>query len=294
MIGTLATGSVQDGCTILGVSRSGYYAWKNRKPGPRVEEDARLLEDIRRVHKESRQTYGVPRMTPAMQALGYPCGRKRVARLMKQGRLQGIQKKGFRPRTTDSDHSMPVSPNLLREMPPVTGKDQAWVSDITYIRTHEGWVYLSAVMDLWSRKIVGWHADSNLRSNLATTALHRAIDARMPGRGLLHHSDQGKQYASESYRSILDWTGTRQSMSRAGNCYDNAAAESLWSTIKTELVHRCTFRSRDEARLALFGYIQYYNNRRLHSSLGYRSPAQFEKAAHRPESTYPFVSTTMG
>lgn len=281
MIRRLAGRSVRWRCEALGVSRSGYYGWTSRRPGHRAAEDIGLAEKIRDIHAESRGTYGVPRMRRALRKLGCACGRKRVARLMKQQRLQGVQKRGFRPQTTDSGHALPASPNLLREAPRVSRRDQVWVSDITYIRTREGWLYLSSVMDLWSRKIVGWHVSDTLEADVATTALHRAIDLRQPARGLIHHSDQGKQYASQTYRRILETVGIRQSMSRVGNCYDNATAESLWSTIKAELIHRQIFRSRDEARLALFGYIQFYNNRRLHSSLDYSSPVEFEESVIR-------------
>jgi len=288
-------GSISELCFLFSVVRSGYYAWKRRGIGKRRKENAVLKEEIRNIHKESEDNYGSPRITPELKNKGYRCGHNRVARLMKEMGIKGALKRKFRPRTTDSRHALPVSPNLLKELPKITEKNQAWVSDITYIKTDEGWLYLSAIMDLWSRRIVGWQASESLKSELVTDALQRAIDNRKPQKGMICHSDRGVQYASQVCRNILKSAGIASSMTEAGNCYDNAAMESFWSTLKAEMVYRKKFESRRDARLALFHYIEvFYNRKRLHSRLGYRSPEQFESRRERNIFTVPQVSIISG
>jgi len=288
-------GSIAELCSLFNAARSGYYAWKKRGIGKRRKENAVLKEEIRNIHKESDENYGSPRITPELKNKGYSCGHNRVSRLMKELGIKGALKRKFRPRTTDSRHALPISPNLLKEIPAVTEPDQAWVSDITYIKTDEGWLYLAAIMDLWSRKIVGWQASESLKSELVTDALQRAIDKRRPSKGLIYHSDRGVQYASQVCRNILQSADIASSMTAAGNCYDNAAMESFWSTLKSEMVYRRRLQSRRDARLALFNYIEvFYNRRRLHSALGYRSPEQFESRRKRYSFTVSQVSIISG
>lgn len=287
--------SITELCSLFNAARSGYYAWKKRGLGKRRKENTLLKEDIRRIHKESDENYGSPRITSELKNKGYSCGHNRVARIMKELGIKGALKRRFRPRTTDSRHALPVSPNLLKEIPRVTERDQAWVSDITYIKTDEGWLYLAAIMDLWSRKIVGWQASESLKSELVTDALQRAIDKRRPNKGLIYHSDRGVQYASQVCRNILQSAYIASSMTAAGNCYDNAAMESFWSTLKTEMVYRRRLESRRDTRLALFNYIEvFYNRKRLHSALGYRSPEQFESRREQNIFTVPQVSIISG
>ena len=264
-------------CSVLEVSRSGYYDWvKARKTeSPRQRENRELVERIREIHKQSRRNYGAPRIHAALRAEGWTCGLNRIARLMRENGIRSRMGRKFRPHTTDSNHSQPVFENRLPEAT-IDGVDQVWAADITYIPTDEGWVYLATVMDLFSRLIVGWSVQRTLKAELPLAALQSALDRR--GRApVLHHSDRGTQYASKLYRSVLEARGIQGSMSRKGNCYDNATKESFYHSLKTELVHHEHYRTLDEARPSLFEYIEaFYNRERLHSSLGYRSPAQFE------------------
>lgn len=264
-------------CRVLGVSRSGYYDWLERQPSARELANQKLLLAIAQVHEDSRQTYGSPRVTHTLKRHHHACGRHRVARLMRRAGLRAWPKRAFRPKTTEGKHPLPIAPNRLRSEPPPAEPNRVWVSDITYIATAQGWVYLAAVMDLWSRKVVGWAAADHLRAELAQEALTRALRTRRPPPGLIHHSDRGIQYASGPYRACLRAHGLVPSMSAAGHCYDNAAMESFWSTLKSELIHRRDWQTREEVELALFDYVEtFYNPRRLHSSLCFRSPVEFE------------------
>jgi len=269
--------SVKELAETLRVSRSGYYAWVGRQEhaGPRARQNAVLMAHIRSMHQEHQERYGSPRIYQALRQRGVRCGHNRVARLMRQEGLRAKAKRPFRPRTTQPG-SKPA-PNLLAKVPPPKAPNAIWVADITYIRTGEGWLYLAAVMDLYSRRIVGWHAADHLRSELAEQALQEALHLRRPARSWMHHSDQGFQYSSLAYQELLRSHQAVRSMSRKGECYDNAAMESFWSSLKGELLEE-QLPSRKAAIQALFEYIEmYYNRRRLHSSLGYESPVDFEK-----------------
>ena len=266
-------------CKLLGVSRSGFYAWLGRGESPRAKANRELLADVRRIHKESRGTYGAPRIHAVLRKVKR-VGRNRVARLLAKDGLSGQARRRFRVQTTDSNHGEPIAPNLLKEAGPPAEQNTVWVADITYVATDEGWLYLAAIMDLHSRKIVGWAMRDNMRAGLALGALDMALKPREPRAGLIHHSDRGSQYASQIYRSALRSKGLRASMSGKGNCYDNAAMESFFRSLKTELVYRTRYRTRREAQSEVFDWIEgFYNRTRLHSSLGYRSPADFEDAA---------------
>ncbi len=267
-------------CKTLRVSRSGFYAWFGRSESDRAREDRRLLALIQGVFDESRCTYGSPRVHACLQQRGVRCSEKRVARLMKKHGLRPRLKKQFRVQTTDSNHDNPIAPNLLEQNFDTDRPNQAWVSDITYIPTDEGWLYLATIMDLFSRAVIGWSMSASLKAISATAALRMAIERRSPPAGLIHHSDRGVQYTSDEYRRALKDHGMIASMSRKGNCYDNAVAESFFHTLKTELVVHEHYRTRAEARATLFDYIEaFYNRQRLHSSLGYLSPVDFEAAA---------------
>jgi transposase InsO family protein len=264
-------------CAVLSVSRSGYYQWQHGTESPRASRDRTLLEKIVRVHARSRCTYGSPRMKIALETEDEPVGRHRVARLMREAGLQGRQKRRYRVRTTDSAHDHPIAPNLLAQENAPSAPDRIWTSDITYVDTDEGWLYLAGVLDLYSRRLIGWAMGPSLQTTLPLAALDMALRARRPAAGLLHHSDRGCQYASEAYRKKLASHGLRASMSRKANCYDNATIESFWSTLKQELIYRRRFTTRADAATALFSYIEgFYNTTRLHSSLGYKSPLDYE------------------
>lgn len=259
------------------VSRSGYYKWLKRVEGDRARKARELTAHLQRIHKEKKQRYGSPRMCQQLRKEGIHTSENRVARLMKAAGIQARPKRAFRPRTTVSNHLNPIAPNQLKAAPEPTRPDQIWVTDITYIWTLQGWIYLAAVMDLFSRRIVGWALSDTLETPLVKEALARAQKERRPPPGLLHHSDRGCQYASHAYRALLESWGMNASMSAAGCCYDNAAMESFWSTLKSELVPETCFADLREARTALFEYIElFYNPKRLHSALGYHSPVDFE------------------
>jgi putative transposase len=266
-------------CAALEVSTSGYYDWFNRsvQPGPRARENALLVIAITQIHLASRETYGSPRIQQALLKTGRTHGRNRIARLMRQERLCGRAKGRFKVCTTDSNHDQPIAPNRLAQRPPPTAPNQSWAADITFIPTEEGWLYLAGVLDHYSRRIVGWAMDQNIDTQLVLAAWDMARTQRQPPPELLFHSDRGCQYASADFRHALARSHAVPSMSRKGNCYDNAAMESFWSTLKQELVYRRCFKTRAEARLAIFDYIEtFYNRRRLHSSLNYLCPVDFE------------------
>ncbi len=268
---------VQELAWALSVSRSGYYRWLERPPSQRAQSARQLTAQIRQIHQASRGSYGSPRVHQSLVRQGVVTSENRVARLMQAVGLTARPKRAFRPRTTDSRHPGPIAPNRLKEAPTPTRPDQTWVADITYLWTASGWVYLAAVMDLFSRKIVGWALRPTLEATVVKEALQRALAARRPAAGLVHHSDRGSQYASGLVRTLLHSWQIQPSMSAAGCCYDNAAMESFWSTLKTELAqHRC-WADLQQARLAIFDYIElFYNPKRLHSALGYHSPVDYE------------------
>lgn len=252
------------------VSRSGYYRWLKRAEGERARKARELTVHLQRIHQEKKQRYGSPRMCQQLRQEGIHTSENRVARLMKAAGIKARSKRAFRPRTTDSNHPHPIAPNQLKAAPEPTAPNQIWVTDITYIWTVQGWIYLAAVMDLFSRRIVGWALSDSLETPLVKEALARAQKERRPPPGLLHHSDRGSQYASHAYRALLESWGMNASMSAAGCCYDNAAMESFWSTLKSELVPETCFADLREARTALFEYIElFYNPKRLHSALDY-------------------------
>ena len=273
--------AVSQMCRVLRVGRSGFYAWCERPVAERKQRDAELANKIRVLHAESKGTYGTPRIKRDLAEAGVAVGRKRVARLMRDQGIAGRHKRRFR-KTTDSAHALPVAKNLLaRDFSPAA-PNQVWAADITYVRTWEGWSYLAVVMDLYSRRIVGWALADNMRTDLVLEALRRGIAVRRPGPGLVHHSDRGSQYASELYRTDLAQHGIVQSMSRKGNCWDNAVVESFFSTLKEELIYRHTWPTRSRVREAITEYIDgFYNRRRRHSTLGQVSPINYELADRR-------------
>lgn len=268
-------------CDVLDVSRSSYYAWRKRPVSARSQRREVLTERIRAVHAVKHQdNYGAPRIQQELEKQGHACNRKTVAKCMKAAGIQSKTVKKFRVSTTDSNHPHPVAKNIVdRDFAP-TRKNQTWVADITSIRTEESWLYLAAVEDLFSRKIVGWSMSDRIDSRLVVDALEMAIQRELPGEGLIAHSDRGVQYASEHYQTLLKKHDITCSMSRKGNCWDNAPMESFFATLKKELVYREHYQTRDDARRSLFDYIEiFYNRVRRHSALGYLSPAEFEQAA---------------
>lgn len=270
-------------CANLEVSPSGYYAWQKRRatPSPRTVENQTLAKQIEAIHTQSRQTYGSPRIVDALRKQGCRHGRNRIARLMKAGSLCGRQQGRYRVPTTDSNHDQPIAPNRLAQAPKATAPNQLWVADITYIDTQEGWLYVAGVLDLYSRKIVGWAMSERIDTSLVLKALDMALLHRTPPANVLFHSDRGVQYASGDFRQAIRQAGLVASMSRKGNCYDNAFMESFWSTLKLELVYRGLFQTRAQARAQIFDYIEvFYNRQRAHSALDFHSPVDFETLNH--------------
>jgi len=268
---------VKDMCQVLGVSRSGYYAQRSRGQSQRAQANERLLVRIREEFHLSRKTYGSPRIHAALKRKGVACSRKRVARLMHLDQLAARKARRRIPRTTQRDPKAMPAPNLLNQDFSSPAPDRKWVSDITYIDTAEGWLYLASVLDLFSRRVVGWAMDEHMEASLVQQAWNMAVSQRQPSADLLHHSDQGSQYTSDLYQHALAAQHCQVSMSRPGNCFDNAAMESFFSTLKSECADQ-QFDTRSQARTAIFEYIEaWYNRQRLHSSLGYFSPVEFER-----------------
>jgi putative transposase len=266
-------------CRVLQVKKAGYYAWVSRPPSRHAEDDAQLAEVITVIHTETRRRYGSPRVHAELKVQGHLHGEKRIARLMQEEGLRGKTARRFRV-TTDSDHAHPIAPNVLdRQFAMAEGAapDRVWIGDITYLTTRDGWLYLAVVLDLASRRVIGWAMRHTLEGALTRDALAMALTSRQPAPGTLHHSDRGSQYAAGDYQDMLTTHAMNGSMSRAGNCWDNAVAESFFATLKRELADDADWATRDEARTAVFEYIEvWYNQQRRHSSLGYLSPAAFE------------------
>ena len=266
-------------CQVLGVSASGYYAWRRRPEPARVKQDARLAVEIAAEHKRSRGIYGSPRVHRGLRARGVRVSRKRIERLMRQNGIKGRQKRRFR-RTTDSKHSQPIAPNVLDRRFDPSRPNEAWAGDVTFVATGEGWLYLAILLDLFSRRVIGWAlSDTNDRA-LALEALNQALRSRHPPRGLVHHSDRGSPYASEDYRAALEGAGVVASMSRTGDCWDNAVSESFFATLRAELLDHERYETRAAATAAIGDYIDgFYNPQRRHSRLDYVSPIEFELRA---------------
>ena len=266
-------------CRVLAVSKAGYYAWVQRPPSTHIADDAALAEAIKSIHEKSRRTYGSPRVHEELKAQGRQHGEKRVARLMREEGLRAKTSRRFQT-TTDSNHAYPIAPNTLDRQFAVDESpalDRVWVGDITYLTTREGWLYLAIVLDLASRRVIGWAMRHTLEGALTRDALAMALTGRRPAPGVLHHSDQGSQYAAGEYQDMLTAHGMECSMSRVGNCWDNAVAESFFATLKRELADDADWPTRDAARTAVFEYIEvWYNQQRRHSSLGYLSPVAYE------------------
>ena len=266
-------------CSALGVSRSGYYEWRGRRPSRRAEDNQRLLQHIREVHRASRENYGAHKTWKALRADGESCGENRVARLRQAHGIVAERVVLFR-RAYANRNSAPPAPNLLNRDFTAERPNRVWVTDVTFVPTRRGWLYVAAMIDLFSRRVVGWSMGNRPDQPLVIDALRMALEQRQPEPGLIHHSDQGQVYAGGMYRAMLREHGIVQSMSRKGNCLDNAVAESFFSNLKNELVHHTLYEDRDQARSAIFDYMElFYNRQRLHESLGYVSPVCFEAMA---------------
>jgi transposase InsO family protein len=266
-------------CATLEVCPAGYYAWRQRPRAPREQRRDTLLVEVRAIHAQFKARYGSPRTQAELVARGHACCVNTVARLMREHGIAAKTARKFRCTTTDSDHDLPVAENLLGRQFDASVANEVWLADITYIPTREGWLYLAAVEDLYSRRVVGWAMAEHMDSRLVVDALALAVQRRLPGEGLLAHSDRGSQYASEHYQRLLARHGITCSMSRRADCWDNAPMESFFASLKKELVHGADFATRAQARAAIFEYIEvFYNNQRRHSSLGYVSPAEYEQS----------------
>jgi putative transposase len=264
-------------CEVLEVSRSGYYAWLERPESVRVKRRRELAVKVKAIHQENRGVYGSPRVHQALVAVGENVCKNTVAKVMREHEIRAKTKRKFVPRTTDGNHSQPVADNLLGRQFSAELPNLKWAADITYIPTGQGWLYLAGVIDLCSRKIVGWSMADHMKTDLVSDALSMAIARRRPGDGLVHHSDRGVQYASDDYQHLLQLHGMEPSMSGKGDCWDNACMESFWATLKNELVNHEQYATREQARQSIFQYIElFYNRKRLHSALGYLSPEAFE------------------
>jgi transposase InsO family protein len=264
-------------CQVLEVSENGYYNWSKRGKSKRKREDEELAERIEDAYRQHGGKYGSPRIHAALKTQGVHCGRKRVARLMREKDLYARRRRR-KARTTNSRHRFSIAPNLLKRDFAADAPNKKWVADITFIETREGWLYLSGVLDTYSRKIVGWSMDKQHDTTLVETALQMALQKRHPAAGLIHHSDRGSEYASTRYQTLLQQHDIQASMSGKGDCYDNAMMESFWATLKEECCGNTIFATREEAKTAIFSYIEVdYNRKRLHSSLGYMSPVDYEK-----------------
>jgi putative transposase len=267
-------------CAVLEVSPAGYYAWRERPVSRRSAANRGLLDDIQRIHRDNHGCYGSPRIHIELKAQGRGESRGRIERLMRRYGIRAIMAKPRRLRTTDSRHDLPIAPNLLDRNFTAAAPNRVWLADITYIETAEGWLYLATVLDIYSRRIVGWAMRDHLRSELPLAALQMAISNQRPGPGLIHHSDRGVQYASHDYRQALAAAGVVASMSRRADCYDNAPMESFFHTLKTERVHHRQYITRAEAQRDVFAYIEgFYNRTRRHSAIGYISPIEMELKA---------------
>lgn len=265
-------------CGVLDITRSGYYAWRQRRPSPRAVANVQLLEQIRRVHLASRENYGAFKTWEALCLAGRRCGHNRVARLRQAHGIEAKRMRRFRASHAGRGNGEVLAPNLLERDFRAPRPDRVWVGDVSFIPTHEGWLYLAVLLDLYSRRVVGWAMSSRINQPLVTRALNMAITQRHPKAGLIHHTDQGMIYASAAYRAMLHEHDIIASMSRKGNCWDNAVAESFFSNLKNELTWHRNFHTREEARVAIFDYIElFYNRYRLHQTLGYRSPVQHEE-----------------
>jgi putative transposase len=270
---------VRELCHALEVAESGYYAW-HKKGGLscHATRDKVLAEQIQEIHKKSRGNYGAPRIHKELVKQGEHCSLKRVGRIMRERSIRGKGKRKFKPNTTDSNHNLPIAPNLLEQNFQCDAPDKIYTADITYIPTLEGWLYLAVVIDLFSRKVIGWAMDEHMPRHLVMNALTMAYWRRKPAPGVVHHSDRGSQYASHDFQALLKSYGMMCSMSRSGNCYDNAVTESFFHSLKVELVHDAKFKTREDAKAAIFEHIEvFYNRERTHSTLGYCTPEQFEE-----------------
>lgn len=274
-----ATWPIRLMCRVLEVSASGYYAWRKRPESPRKQANRKLLGDVQRLHRLHRGRYGSPRIHAALREEGIVVSPGRVARLMRRHGLRALAGRKFKPCTTDSRHDLAIAPNLLEQEFVATAPNQIWLTDITYIPTDEGWLYLAAVLDMATRKIVGWSMRSHMRTELPLAALMMAAQRQRPGEGLIHHSDRGSQYAAADYRKYIASIKAVASMSKTACCYDNAPMESFFHSLKVELVHQQKWATREDAKRDLFQYIEgYYNRVRIHSALGYKTPEQAERS----------------
>ena len=277
-------GGVDALCRTMGVTRGGYWSWLRRKPSARDDANSVLLTQLHKAHRGMRRVYGSPRMHRHLVSLGVRCSKTRIEKLMRDNGILAKQGKKFKPTTTDSNHSLPIAENILNRRFTWPAPNQAWVADITYIPTKQGWLYLATVMDLFSRRIIGWAMGDRVDRHLTIRALRMAVQRRRPPKGLIHHSDRGSQYASRDYQTELENHTMVCSMSRKGNCWDNAPMESWYRTLKVELFEDDAFATRKQATAAIFEYMEvFYDRQRIHTTIGGRTPAEFEEQFRRKE-----------